>query len=76
MNTFPYPGASSVALSTMSAMSHLGHPVPKPRWWAKSEPVTTAWASPPPAPGWRVYALQMFLGDLGLLLIAYSLGWI
>lgn len=67
-----------MALSTMTTMSHLANSpdVPKPRWWAQSEPTTTAWASPPPAPGWRVYALQMFLGDLGLILIAYSLGWI
>lgn len=73
MNSYTYPGASSVALSTMTTMSS---DVPKPPWWEKSESTTTAWASPPPAPGWRVYALQMFLGDIGLILIAYSLGWI
>lgn len=36
----------------------------------------TRWASPPPAPGWRVYLLVLLLGDAGLILIALDAGWI
>jgi len=36
----------------------------------------TRWKSPPPDVGWKVYAVTLFCGDLGLLLIAFGMGWI
>ncbi len=58
--------------------SHPCLDAPQHRLWHRSARRlgVTRWASPPPAPGWRVYALAMLAGDLGLLLIAIDLGWI
>lgn len=34
----------------------------------------TRWASPPPATSWREVAVLVALGDIGLLLMVWSLG--
>lgn len=36
----------------------------------------TRWASPPPGVSWRMVALLVLLGDLGLLLLALDVGFI
>lgn len=65
-------------LAVTSTGSHPCLDAPQPRWWGDSARRLgiTRWASPPPAPGWRVYALAMLAGDLGLLMVAFDLGWI
>ena len=37
---------------------------------------STRWASPPPGVSWRAYALTLLAGDVGLILIAWGMGWI
>ena len=37
---------------------------------------TTRWASPPPGASWKAYALTLLAGDVGLVLIAWGMGWI
>ena len=36
----------------------------------------TRWASPPPGVSWRAYALTLLLGDIGLVLVAWGMGWL
>lgn len=37
---------------------------------------STRWASPPPSTSWRAYAVCLLCGDVGLILIAWGMGWI
>ena len=37
---------------------------------------STRWASPPPGVSWRAYAVTLLAGDIGLLMIAWGMGWL
>lgn len=54
---------------------------PRRRWRPASQEEKQALGQtqrgrPPPGVSWRAYALTMLCGDIGLILIAWGMGWL